>query len=70
MVLVINIYSPTSMNSRFDSTAASTRSTHLALCLGSQEMSRRQPMPDFILANGRTLIVAGEGNNQIGMNVS
>ena len=24
-------------------------------------------MPDFILANGRTLVVAGEGNNRIGM---
>jgi hypothetical protein len=23
-------------------------------------------MPDFILANGRTLVVAGEGNNRIG----
>src|SRR5208337_3017866 len=61
------IYKPTSTNSRFGSTGASTRSTPSVRCSASLATQRRRPMPSFIPATGITLHLEGECVNRIGV---
>jgi len=58
-----------SMNTRFASTDASTRSTPFARYSASLVMQWRRHMPDFIPATGRTLHVVGVCVNRIGIAV-
>src|SRR5271165_1960618 len=60
-------YKPTSTNSRFGSTGASTRSTPSVRCSASLATQRRRPMPSFIPATGITLHLAGVCVNRIGV---
>ena len=64
------IYKPTSTNSRFGSTGASTRSTPSVRCSASLATQRRRPMPSFIPATGITLHLAGVCVNRIGVQFS